>query len=136
MDYTVWTEKGKQDLVRKALLAAATDGLTQPHHFHITFRTAYPGVSIPGSLHDKYPEDMTVVLQDSFWNLTVSDDYFQVDLVFDRKKSTLRIPLNSITSFIDPGANFVLQLDWSVHTPKFWADNVVSLEDFRSARIK
>jgi len=134
MDYIVWMEKSKQHVVKLALKKAADEGLSAPHHFYITFRTQFPGVSIPISLHNRYPEEMTIVLQDSFWNLTIQEDYFSVDLMFDHKKSTLRIPFNALCSFIDPSADFALQLDWSVSVPEFIADNVVSLDHFRNAR--
>ena len=134
MDYITWMEKGKQDVVRQALVKTSADGLTPPHHFYITFRTQFPGVSIPVSLHQRYPEEMTIVLQDSFWNLSVQSDYFSVDLMFDHKKNNLRIPFNALSSFIDPSADFALQFDWSSVTPEFIADNVISLDSFRSSR--
>jgi hypothetical protein len=121
-------------VVRRALVAATADGLTPPHHFYITFRTQFPGVSIPIGLHQRYPEEMTIVLQDAFWNLTVQEDLFTVDLMFDHKKSTLRIPFKALSSFIDPSADFALQFDWSSALPDFIGDNVVSLDHFRALR--
>jgi hypothetical protein len=132
MDYIVWMEQGKQDVVRRALAKAVEDGLTPPHHFYITFRTEFPGVSIPLSVHKRYPEEMTIVLQDSFWNLNIQDDHFSVDLMFDHKKSTLRIPFKSLCSFIDPSADFALQFDWNTAVPTFIADNVLYLDHFRA----
>jgi uncharacterized protein len=134
MDYMIWMEKSKQDVVKRALKKVAQDGLDAPHHFYITFRTQFPGVSIPLNLNQRYPEEMTIVLQDSFWNINVQDDYFTVDLMFDHKKSTLRIPFSSLCSFIDPSADFALQFDWNSVTPTFFADNVLSLDHFRALR--
>ncbi len=134
MDYITWMEEGKQDVVRQALVKTIAEGLTAPHHFYITFRTQFPGVSIPASLHQRYPEEMTIVLQDSFWNLSVHDDHFSVDLMFDHKKNNLRIPFSALSSFIDPSADFALQFDWSSVMPRFIADNVISLDSFRSLR--
>jgi hypothetical protein len=77
---------------------------------------------------------MTIVLQDSFWNLNVQEDFFCVDLMFDHKKNTLRIPFKALVSFIDPSADFAIQFDWSSALPDFIGDNVVSLDHFRALR--
>lgn len=134
MDYIVWMEESKLNVVKLALKKTVQDGLTPPHHFYITFRTQFPGVSIPPFIHQRYPEEMTIVLQDSFWNLDVQEEHFSVDLMFDHKKSTLRIPFKSLCSFIDPSADFALQFDWSNAVPTFIADNVLNFEYFRSLR--
>lgn len=134
MDYMVWMEQSKRHVVKLALKKAVQEGLTPPHHFYITFRTDFPGVSIPTFIYQRYPEEMTIVLQDSFWNLEVQGESFSVDLMFDHKKSTLTVPFNALCSFIDPSADFALQFDWSSAMPPFMADNVLNLEHFRNLR--
>src|SRR3546814_13505608 len=70
-------------------------------HFYITFMTHAPGVAIPGHLIAKYPDEMTIVLQNRFWDLTVEEDHFSVGLSFNQTPSILTIPYAAITAFVD-----------------------------------
>lgn len=79
------------------------------HHFYITFRTGAPGVSIPTRLKERFPEEMTIVLQNKFWDLKVEEDGFSVGLSFNQIPSTLVIPFRAITAFVDPAVDFGLQ---------------------------
>jgi len=90
------------------------------HHFYITFKTAAPGVNIPASLHERFPDEMTIVLQNKFWDLTVSEDRFSVGLSFNQKGETLEIPFSAITAFVDPAVDFGLQFQAVVdeHDPE------------------
>jgi hypothetical protein len=76
------------------------------HHFYITFRTGAPGVSIPTRLKERFPEEMTIVLQNKFWDLKVEEDGFSVGLSFNQIPSTLVIPFRAITAFVDPAVDF------------------------------
>lgn len=78
------------------------------HHFYITFKTAAPGVSIPKSLTERFPDEMTVVLQNKFWDLKVSDVGFEVGLTFGGVPAHLVIPFSAITAFVDPAVEFAL----------------------------
>jgi hypothetical protein len=89
------------------------------HHFYITFKTSAQGVSIPRSLSERFPDEMTVVLQNKFWDLKVSDDGFEVGLTFSGIPSTLYIPFAAITAFHDPAVDFALQF----HVPVEDSDN-------------
>ena len=79
------------------------------HHFYITFKTAAPGVEIPDHLRVRFPDEMTIVLQNKFWDLNVAEDHFSVGLSFNQMPSKLVIPFGAITAFVDPAVDFGLQ---------------------------
>ena len=79
------------------------------HHFYITFKTRASGVDIPKHLVERFPDEMTIVLQKRFWNLEVSKTGFSVGLSFNEVPATLVIPFAAITGFVDPAVNFALQ---------------------------
>ncbi len=79
------------------------------HHFYITFKTGAPGVDIPSHLRERFPDEMTIVLQNKFWDLTVAPDHFSVGLSFNQLPSKLVIPFAAITAFVDPAVDFGLQ---------------------------
>ena len=83
-------------------------GLPGDHHFYITFQTGMPGVSIPKHLVEKFPEEMTIVIQHRFWDLKVEDDAFSVGLSFGGVPSTLHVPFAAVTQFHDPAVEFAL----------------------------
>ena len=86
-----------------------TGGLPGAHHFYITFKTQAPGVDIPRHLVERFPDEMTIVLQNKFWDLKVSDRHFEVSLTFNQVAAHLYIPFAAITAFVDPAVNFALQ---------------------------
>ncbi|PCD01684.1 hypothetical protein COC42_16345 [Sphingomonas spermidinifaciens] len=92
---------------------AQTGGLPGNHHFYITFKTQAPGVDIPQRLIDRFPDEMTIVLQHRFWDLKVSDTRFSVGLSFNQVPSMLDIPFSAITGFHDPAVNFELRFQAS-----------------------
>lgn len=79
------------------------------HHFYITFMTDYPGVKIPDYLHEKYPGEMTIVLQFQYYDLSVDDEKLGVTLSFNNVLERLIVPLKAISIFADPSVNFALQ---------------------------
>ena len=94
------------DVVQEALRAVvgrvlgevALNGLPGNHHFYITFKTQAPGVSIPSHLHERFPTDMTIVLQHKYWDLKVESEHFEVGLSFSQIPSHLVIPYSAITA--------------------------------------
>lgn len=84
-------------------------GLPGDHHFYITFKTQAPGVDIPRHLVERFKDEMTIVLQNKFWDLKVGGDHFQVSLTFNQIPALLTIPFSAITAFVDPAVNFALQ---------------------------
>ena len=85
------------------------DGLPGDHHFYITFMTDHAGVKIPDYLRERYPGEMTIVLQYQFYDLSVDDELMKVTLSFNNVPERLEIPLAAITIFADPSVNFALQ---------------------------
>jgi uncharacterized protein len=84
-------------------------GLPGGHHFYITFKTQAAGVDIPRSLVERFPDEMTIVLQNKFWDLKVGPKAFEVSLTFNQVASHLVIPFAAISAFVDPAVNFALQ---------------------------
>ena len=85
-----------------------TGALPGEHHFYITFKTRMPGVSIPKHLMERFPDEMTIVLQHRFWDLKVEDESFSVGLSFGGVPSTLHVPFAAVTQFHDPAVEFAL----------------------------
>lgn len=111
-----------QDCLRgvvKRVLAdvASSGGLPGAHHFFIAFRTRHPGVDMPKHLLERYPEEMTVVIQHRYWDLVVDEDHFEVGLTFNQVPAKLSIPYQAITGFVDPAVNFALQFAVTVPEP-------------------
>lgn len=103
------------------------DSLPGEHHFYITFKTQAPGVDIPAHLIAKFPDEMTIVLQNRFWDLKVEENLFSVGLSFNQTPSILTIPYAAITAFVDPSVDFGLQFqvsdDGDAPEPHDEADN-------------
>jgi len=78
------------------------------HHFYITFKTRMPGVSIPKHLLERFPDEMTIVIQHKFWDLSVGEDSFTVGLSFGGVPATLHVPFAAVTQFHDPAVEFAL----------------------------
>jgi hypothetical protein len=109
LDYNQMVENALRGAVREAIKRASEFGLPGNHHFYITFRTDQPGVELPDYLHDRYPEEMTIVLQHQYWGLEPGEDAFQVTLSFNKVPERLVIAYNAITAFADPSVQFGLQ---------------------------
>ena len=88
---------------------AAHGVLPGNHHFYITFKTGAPGVSIPADLKARFPDEMTIVLQNKFWDLFVTPEGFSVSLSFNQVPAKLVVPFSAITAFVDPAVDFGLQ---------------------------
>jgi len=84
-------------------------GLPGEHHFYITFKTQGAGVDIPKHLVERFPDEMTIVIQNRFWDLRVRPDGFEVGLSFNQMPAKLIIPFAAVTGFVDPAVNFALQ---------------------------
>ena len=109
LDYQTMTHNAMMSIVRDALQSVAKDGLPGEHHFYITFAPQHPGVDMPDDLRARQGDEMTIVLQHQFENLSVSDLGFQVDLAFDGVVQTLRIPFATVLAFFDPSVEFGLR---------------------------
>ena len=109
LDYQTMTHNAMMSIVRDALESVAKDGLPGEHHFYITFAPQHPGVDMPDDLRARQGDEMTIVLQHQFENLSVSDLGFQVDLAFDGVVQTLRIPFATVLAFFDPSVEYGLR---------------------------
>ena len=107
--YDKMVESALRGVVRQTLTEVQANGLPGDHNFYITFMTDFAGVKIPDYLRERYPGEMTIVLQYQFENLTVDDIAVGVTLSFNNIPERLVIPLAAITIFADPSVNFALQ---------------------------
>jgi uncharacterized protein len=98
-------------VLKRVLIDVAKTGLPGDHHFYISFKTTEPGVSLSSRLIEKYPDEMTIVLQHRFWDLIVHADRFEVKLQFNSIPEKLVIPFNAIRVFVDPSVRFGHQFD-------------------------
>lgn len=118
IDYEALQQDALRGIVRAALQQIAKTGLPGEHHFYISFRTQSPGVVLSKRLKEKYPDEMTIVLQHRFWDLIVSEDRFEVKLTFDGVPERLVVPLSAIKVFIDPSVHFGLQFEDAADRPQ------------------
>jgi hypothetical protein len=109
IDYSVLVDEAMHLIVKKSLQIFADTDSQGEHHFFISFITKYPGVVISEKLHNKYPYEMTIVLQHQFEKLTIADDHFSVLLSFDNQQEKIVIPFAALTAFADPSVKFGLQ---------------------------
>ena len=109
--YDEIVQEALRDVVGRVLYEVERSGGHLPggHHFYITFHTRMPGVTIPKHLSDRFPEEMTIVIQHRFWDLKVEDDFFTVGLSFGGIPSTLVVPFAAVTDFVDPAVDFSLK---------------------------
>jgi hypothetical protein len=107
--YDILTQEALRSVVRTVLTDAAAKGLPGEHHFYINIDTRAEGVKISPRLAAQYPEEMTIVLQHQFWDLSVRDDVFEVGLSFNGIPERLIVPLAAIKGFFDPSVQFGLQ---------------------------
>ena len=108
-------QRAMRSLMADVLGRVAEEGLPGEHHFYICFETSHPGVDIPEWLQDKYPEEMTIVLQEWFADLAVTNDRFSVTLNFSDQPWTLVVPFAAVRTFVDPSVKFGLKFD--AHDP-------------------
>jgi len=107
--YDLLVQDALRGMVRQVLFSAARDGLPGEHHFYISFHTHARGVRLSQRIRDRYPDEMTIVLQHQFWDLRVTEQAFEVGLSFQNISEMLLIPFDAITRFADPAAGFELQ---------------------------
>lgn len=109
--YDILAQEALRGVMRKVLMEVARTGLPGNHHFFITFMTGAPGVRISTRLRERYPEQMTIVLQYQYWDLKVTDAGFEVGLSFADVPEKLEIPFSAVRGFYDPSVSFELEFD-------------------------
>lgn len=109
--YDLLVQDALRGVVRRVLGDAVRDGLPGEHHFYVSFRTDRPGVRLSARLRERYPQDMTIVLQHQFDNLVVQENAFEVGLSFSGIAERLRVPFEALTGFFDPSVQFGLKFE-------------------------
>jgi len=110
INYSNILKKNLINVFKEVLIDIYKNGLTEGHHLYVTFKTNSKKVTIPKWLKEKYPNEITIVIQYEFSNLKVEDDHFGISLSFNNINADLIIPFNKVISFADPYANFGLKL--------------------------
>lgn len=149
IQYDSMVQQALLSVVKEVLQNTAEEGLPGDHHFYITFCTNHPKTSIPSYLKERYPDEMTIVIQNQFSNLVVDDNHFEISLSFNSKLEHLYIPFLALEGFFDPSVDFGLHFhatevdnDNSEDLPAIieaaddqeddvTTDNVVTLDTFR-----
>ena len=111
MRYDQLAQNALRGVVRDALRRVEKSGLPGEHHFYIAFNTKFPGVDIGERMAQRYPREMTIVIQHQYENLFVREDRFEVELSFDNIPEKLVIPFNAVKGFLDPAVQFGLQFE-------------------------
>lgn len=110
IDYQALVQEALRGVVRAVLQQVEKEGrLPGAHHFYIAFHTKHPGVKVSEAIHQRYPQEMTIVLQHQFWDLHVGDEDFQITLSFNNVSEKLSIPYAAVKNFFDPSTRFGLQ---------------------------
>ena len=116
IDYGNLMHRAMRSLIQNVLTDIAKNGLPGEHHFFITFNTMHPDVEIADWLSDRYPDEMTVVIQHWFDNLNVTDEGFSITLNFGENPEPLYIPYDAIQTFVDPSVEFGLRFETQEET--------------------
>jgi hypothetical protein len=109
LDYHALIQDALRDVVREAMARVAAEGFPGEHHFYLSFRSGAEGVVVPAFLGERYPEEITIVLQNQFWDLVVDEEGFSVSLNFDASRERVGVPWEALTAFVDPAAEFALR---------------------------
>lgn len=115
--YDILAQEALRGVMRKVLAEVARTGLPGNHHFFITFLTGAPGVRISSRLRERYPDQMTIVIQFQYWDLKVTETGFEVGLSFSDIPEKLEIPFSAVRGFYDPSVNFELEFDVRTDLP-------------------
>ena len=113
--YQALVEKALRSVVREALKHAASGGIMGSHFFNIVFATRHPGVHLPDSLREQFPDAMKIVLQNQYWDLKVHEHEFEVTLSFNKLPTTIVIPFEALLHFEDPSQK--LEFGFQMQSP-------------------
>lgn len=109
--YDILIQDALRGAVKKILAEVGRTGLPGDHHFYIAFDTTAPGVRISQRLKERYPQEMTIVMQHQFWDLAIGEHAFEVGLSFGGVPEKLLVPYSAIKGFFDPSVQFALEFD-------------------------
>ena len=113
IDYGTLMHNAMRSLIRRVLTDVEKNGLPGAHHFLITFDTRHPEAKLASWLHERYPEEMTIVIQHWFDALEVTEEGFSVTLNFGDAPEALKVPYDAIKTFVDPSVEFGLRFETS-----------------------
>jgi hypothetical protein len=119
--------------VKKILAEVGRTGLPGDHHFYIAFETTAPGVKISQRLKERYPQEMTIVLQHQFWDLAIGEHAFEVGLSFGGVPEKLLVPFSAIKGFFDPSVQFALEFDPGKTAEELPEDLLEAVEELAKA---
>lgn len=111
IDYGQMMQRAMRGLMAEALGVFARSGPVGSHHFYVTFDTRHPGVDMPDWLRERYPREITIVLQHEYRDLAVASDRFTVTLSFSDRPATMVVPLDAVKTFVDPSVEFGLRFE-------------------------
>ena len=111
INYAQMMQKAMQSLMIDVLKKISKNGLPGNHHYFISFDTKFDGVVVSDWIKERYPEEMTIVIQHWFDNLEVNTNNFSITLNFGDNPENLTIPWNSISTFVDPSVEFGLRFE-------------------------
>ena len=111
IDYGNLMHDAMRGLIRKVLLDVADRGLPGEHHFFITFDTSHPDAELADWLSDRYPGEMTVVMQHWYDGLDVTEEGFSITLNFGDSPEPLKVPFDALRTFVDPSVEFGLRFE-------------------------
>lgn len=110
--YEALTQAAMRGVIRETLRQVAAESMPPgEHHFYITFRSKAPGVKMADHLVERFPDEMTIVIQHQFWDLEVEEGHFEIVLKFAGVPQHIYVPYAAITRFVDPAVNFALSFD-------------------------
>jgi hypothetical protein len=121
--YDLLVQEALRGVMQKVLGDAARDGMPGEHHFFITFRTDAPGVRISDRTKERFPEEITIILQHQFWDLSVTEFGFEVGLSFSNVPERLSVPWEAVTGFFDPSVDFGLKFELQDPEPEVGAND-------------
>tara|TARA_A100001015_G_scaffold177066_1_gene196933 strand:- start:450 stop:887 length:438 start_codon:yes stop_codon:yes gene_type:complete len=110
IDYQKILKNNMINVLKDILQNIKNNGLSNNNHLYITFLSSYSKTKIPDWIQEKYPEEMTIVIQYEYYDIKINKNDFIITLSFNDIKATLKIHYDSIISFADPSANFGLRL--------------------------
>ncbi|MCP5369474.1 MAG: hypothetical protein H6909_02135 [Rickettsiaceae bacterium] len=128
IDYQLLIDEAILGVIKTVLQGYASTGPQYDQCFYITFNTRHPQVKLSQRVKKKHPYYITIVLENQFDNLLILDDHFTVNLFFGGIKENISVPFRSIISFVDPGANFNLQLQQEIFHEREASENIIMID--------
>ncbi|NVK33791.1 MAG: hypothetical protein HWE23_04870 [Rhodobacteraceae bacterium] len=131
--YDILIQDALRGAVKKILAEVGRTGLPGEHHFYIAFETTAPGVRVSPRLKERYPQEMTIVLQHQFWDLSVGEHAFEIGLSFGGVPEKLLVPYSAIKGFFDPSVQFALEFDPGKTAEELPEDLLEAVEELSKA---